>query len=143
SHRAVRDLRELPASATVGTGSLRRRCQLLQLRSDLRVESVRGNIDTRLRKVRDGEFDAIVLALAGLKRTGLFDAGLMYPITAAQVLPAAGQGALALQCRGDDAATRSYLSALNDPDTAECVATEREVVRALNGDCTSPIAALA
>src|SRR4051794_5765108 len=143
SQRALRDLGELPPGATVGTGSLRRRCQLLQLRDDLRIQSVRGNIDTRLRKARDGEFDAIVLALAGLKRTGLFDANLMHTIPAAQVLPAAGQGALALQCRGNDGRTRSYLSALHDPDTAECVAAEREVVRAPNGDCTSPIAALA
>jgi hydroxymethylbilane synthase len=143
SHRGAREVRELPDAATVGTGSLRRRCQLLNLRGDLQIEGIRGNIDTRLRKEREGDFDAIVLAMAGLKRTGLFDSACMTPIPAEQMLPAPGQGALALQCRGDDATTRERLAALNDPDTLDCVAAEREVVRALNGDCTSPIAALA
>jgi hydroxymethylbilane synthase len=143
SHRGARDVRELPDRAKVGTGSLRRRCQVLNLRNDLQVESIRGNIDTRLRKEREGEFDAIVLALAGLKRTGLFDSACMTPIAAAQMLPAPGQGALALQCRRNDALTIERLAALNDSDTFDCVAAEREVVRALNGDCTSPIAALA
>jgi len=142
-HKGVRDIRELPAGARIGTSSLRRRCQLLHLRSDLRIEPIRGNIDTRLKKQRDGEFDAIVLALAGLKRTGLFDAAVMVPIGPDQMLPAAGQGALALQCRKADAPTRKLLARLNDADTFDCVAVEREVVRALNGSCTSPIAALA
>jgi hydroxymethylbilane synthase len=143
SSRGARNVRELPDGATIGTGSLRRRCQLLNLRSDLHVESIRGNIDTRLRKERDGEFDAIVLAMAGLKRTGLFDSACMTPIAAEQMLPAPGQGALALQCRRDDASTRERLAALNDPDTFDCATAEREIVRALKGDCTSPIAALA
>jgi hydroxymethylbilane synthase len=133
----------LPNGARVGTGSLRRRCQLLALRPDLRVESIRGNIDTRLRKVTEGEFDAVILAYAGLKRAGLFDSARAFPIDPDQMLPAAGQGALALQCRRDDSRTVSLLSEMNHPPTAACVAAEREVVRLLEGDCTSPIAALA
>jgi hydroxymethylbilane synthase len=143
SQKAVRNLRDLPVGAKIGTSSLRRRCQMLHERNDLRIESVRGNIDTRLKKARDGDFDAIVLAMAGLKRTGLFDASFMFPIPVDQMLSAAGQGALALQCRKDNARTRALLEGLNDAETFECVAAEREVVRALNGDCTSPIAALA
>lgn len=133
----------LPPGARVGTGSLRRRCQLLALRSDLCVEMVRGNIDTRLRKMRDGEFDAIVLAAAGLNRVGLFNNALMTVIEPVDMLPAAGQGALALQCRRQDVATQAVLAVLNHVDTADCVAVERAVVAALDGDCHSPIAAFA
>ncbi|MDB5298325.1 MAG: hydroxymethylbilane synthase [Phycisphaerales bacterium] len=133
----------LPAGARVGTGSLRRRSQILARRPDLVVGPVRGNIDTRLRKLRDGEFDAVVLAAAGLKRAGLFDAARMAPIDPAVMLPAPGQGALALQCRRDDAGCRAALAALHDPATAACVELERDVVRGLDGDCHSPIAAYA
>lgn len=134
---------DLASGARVGTGSLRRRCQLLALRPDVRVEMVRGNIDTRLRKLRDGDFDAIVLAAAGLNRAGLFDQASMSVIEPVDMLPAAGQGALALQCRRRDAATRAVLAVLNHAETAECVAVERAVVAALEGDCHSPIAAFA
>lgn len=134
-------IEDLPRGAVVGTGSLRRRCQLLGMRPDLRVEGVRGNIDTRLQKLREGQFDAIVLAAAGLRRAGLFDDASMFPIDADALLPAPGQGALALQCRRDDGRTRGLLGALDDPVSATCVAAEREVVAALRGDCHSPIAA--
>jgi len=107
------------------------------------VEPLRGNIDTRLKKLRAGEFDAVILAMAGLLRAGLFDPSYMKPIPVHSMLPAAGQGALALQCRCDDANTRAVLAKLNDPTTAKCVAAERAVVLALDGDCHSPIAALA
>jgi len=137
------DLKSLPAGARVGTGSLRRRCQILALRPDLSIEPIRGNIDTRLRRLRNGDFDAIVLARAGLDRAGLLDPAIMHEIDAAQVLCASGQGALALQSRRDDDATRKVLSALNDPATESCVCAERELVRLLEGDCNSPIAALA
>ena len=137
------DLKSLPAGARVGTGSLRRRCQLLSLRPDLMIEPVRGNIDTRLRKLRDGDFDAVILARAGLCRAGLLDPSITREIDPAELLPAPGQGALALQCRRDDAATRERLSVLNDPTTESCVTAERELVRLLEGDCHSPIAALA
>jgi hydroxymethylbilane synthase len=141
--RKAKRIDDLPAGARVGTGSLRRACQVLQLRSDLVVEPVRGNIDTRLRKLNEGQFDAIILALAGLKRTELFDPALMQPLDIEQILPAAGQGALALQCRRDDARTTNQLTLLNDEVSATCVAAERRLVKALEGDCHSPIAVLA
>jgi hydroxymethylbilane synthase len=138
-----RALLELPQGARIGTGSLRRRAQLLKLRPDLHVELIRGNIDTRLRKCRSGEYNAVVLAFAGLKRAGLFDIATMSVIDPGQVLPAPGQGALSLQCRREDSRTRDYLAVLNDPASAACVSAEREIVRRLEGDCHSPIAALA
>ncbi|CAA9431357.1 MAG: Porphobilinogen deaminase [uncultured Phycisphaerae bacterium] len=139
----LRSIDALPAGARIGTGSLRRRSQILARRPDLVVEPIRGNIDTRLRKLREGQFDAVVLATAGLKRGGLMDDGWMTPIEPDVMLPAAGQGALALECRRDDAACRRVLASMHDPMTAVCVEAEREVVRGLGGDCHSPIAALA
>jgi len=139
----ARDLGQLPHAARVGTGSLRRRCQLLAARPDLVIEMVRGNIDTRLRKLREGQFAAIVLAAAGINRASLFDNAFMTLIDVQAMLPAPGQGALSLQCRRDDAATRDRLVSLNDTDAAECVDAERALVAALEGDCHSPIAALA
>jgi hydroxymethylbilane synthase len=133
----------LPIGAKIGTGSLRRRSQLLALRPDLQVEPIRGNVDTRLKKLRAGEYQAVVLALAGVKRAALFDASLMFPIEPGEMIPAPAQGALALQCRADDVDTRTFLAALDDAETHRCVTAERELVRLLNGDCTSPIAALA
>jgi len=133
----------LPPNAKVGTGSLRRRCQLLALRPDLRIENIRGNIDSRIRKLRDGNFDAIILALAGLNRANIFDPSFMHPIPLDHFLPDAGQGALAIQCRRDDAVTQRLLQPLDHPPTRQCVDLERAVVGGLNGDCFSPIAALA
>jgi len=141
SREGFRSLKDLAQGARVGTGSLRRRCQLLAIRPDLRVEGLRGNIDTRLRKLREGDYDAIVLAAAGVIRAGLFDTAAMSPLD--EMLSAPGQGALALQCRRDDPRTREILSALHDEVTDICVAAERQVVQGLNGDCHSPIAALA
>ena len=136
-------LQDLPSGARVGTGSLRRRCQILSLRPELAVQPIRGNIDTRLGKVGEGQLDAVILAMAGLRRAGLFDPTTHHPIDISEVLPAPGQGALALQCRKDDLYTQELLSALNDPQASLCVAAERELVRLLEGDCHSPIAALA
>lgn len=141
--KITRTIGELPKSARIGTGSLRRRCQLLAARPDLQIQPLRGNIDTRLRKLQAGEHDAVILALAGLKRAGLFDPSWMFPIDAAYLLPSAGQAALALQCRKADERTINLLSSLHHDRTALCVALEREVVRRLDGDCTSPIAVLA
>ena len=141
--RKVDSLETLPAGAKIGTGSLRRKCQIMQVRPDIFVVPLRGNVDTRLRKLENGECDAIVLAMAGLKRLGRFDAGFMHPIDPAILLPAAAQGALALQCRRDDAATAEVIAKLNDPATFAAVTAERAVVAALDGDCHSPIAALA
>jgi hydroxymethylbilane synthase len=133
----------LPRGAKVGTGSLRRRCQLLAIRPDLNVEPIRGNVDTRIRKQREGQCDAVILAMAGLKRSALFDQNDMTPIPLEQVLPAAAQGALAIQCRREDVRTMALLGVLSDPVSFLCVRIERSVVAALNGDCHSPIAALA
>jgi hydroxymethylbilane synthase len=141
--RKARGLAELPAGAVVGTGSLRRRCQILAQFPHLKVVGLRGNIDTRLRKCQGGEVDAAILACAGLKRAGLFDPSCMAVLEAEEMLPAAGQGALCLQCRLDDDRTVGLLGALNDPATSTCVETERELVALLRGDCHSPIAALA
>src|SRR5687768_17088247 len=143
SAKHARRIADLPPRAKVGTSSLRRRCQLLALRPDLDIQPIRGNIDTRLKKRRAGDFDAIVLALAGLRRSALYDEADMAPIELDEVLPAAGQAALAAQCRADDASTRSLLDFLNDPQTATCVNAERALVASLQGDCHSPIAALA
>jgi hydroxymethylbilane synthase len=142
SHK-VKSLIDLPHGATVGTGSLRRRCQILQVRPDLKIMPLRGNIDTRLKKLQNGEYDAIVLAMAGLKRIGRFDPSFIYPIDTSILLPAAGQGALALQCRRGDQRTVEFLSVLNDPATSLAVTAERAVIAELGGDCHSPLAALA
>jgi len=139
----ARSLAQLPRGARVGTSSLRRRCQLLAARPDLRIEPLRGNIDTRLRRLREGQWDAVVVAMAGLRRSGLFDAGWMVPLEPQEMLPAPGQGALAVQCRREDQATRRLLAPLNDRETAVCVQAERRLVELLQGDCRSPIAALA
>ena len=130
----------LRAGDRVGTSSLRRAMQLRALDLDLKIDPLRGNVDTRLRKLRGGEYDAIILAAAGLKRAGLYDASTMVD---AGMVPAAGQGALALQCRKDASATAATLRHLHDEPTARCVQAEREVVRLLHGDCHSPIGAFA
>ncbi len=135
----VRAIGDLPTGATVGTGSLRRQCQLLSLRPDLKIVPLRGNVDTRLRKQRDGEMDAVVLAAAGLIRAGLFDTDRMVAIPVEQMVPSAAQGALALQCRADDESTRGVLAAMNHPASHECIKIERHVIQLLNADCHSPI----
>lgn len=139
----ARRIAELPPGAKVGTGSLRRQAQLLALRPDLEVALLRGNVDTRIRKLKAGEYDAVILAMAGVCRSGLFDESLMTPIGVDELLPAAGQGALALQCRRGDTATEAILRPLDDAPTRLCVELERTVIARLNGDCHSPIAAYA
>jgi len=139
----ARRLEDLPPGARVGTGSLRRQAQLLALRPDFQVSMLRGNVDTRLGKLRAGQYDAIILALAGLRRSVLLDPSWMTPIPVEQMLPSAGQGALALQCRRTDTRTRHLLAALDHPPTALCVELERAVVARLEGDCHSPIGAYA
>ncbi|MGA2441421.1 MAG: hydroxymethylbilane synthase [Tepidisphaeraceae bacterium] len=131
---------ELPLNSVIGAGSLRRRCQLLAHRADLRIQSIRGNIDTRIKKLRAGDFAATILAYAGLIRAGLFDPSFMHRLSLEEMLPAPGQGALALQCRKDDANTRQVLAELDDPTSRAAVEAERSVVAALNCDCHSPIA---
>jgi hydroxymethylbilane synthase len=141
--RLAKSVGELPKGTSVGTGSLRRRCQLLHARPDLVIGQLRGNVDTRLRKVEEGNWGAIVLAAAGLKRLGRWDGSWMTPIDTAVLLPAAGQGALALQCRRDDERTIALAGVLNDIAAAEATTAERAVVAQLHGDCHSPIAAMA
>jgi hydroxymethylbilane synthase len=130
----------LPHGAKVGTSSLRRAVSLRVARPDLTIVPLRGNVDTRLRKVDAGECDAIVLARAGLVRLGLADRGtdVLEPDIS---LPAVGQGALGIEARADDAATRALLAVLHDAATAVCVQAERGVMRALGGDCHTPLAA--
>jgi hydroxymethylbilane synthase len=141
--RKAQAIDQLPQGAKVGTGSLRRRCQLLQCRPDLQIEMIRGNIDTRIRKMRDGTYDAVILAIAGVKRAKLLEPAEMNPIPLDILLPAAGQGALALQCRKADKQTLKLIAAVDDPVQRACVEAERELVRNLEGDCHSPIAAYA
>jgi hydroxymethylbilane synthase len=129
----------LPPAARIGAGSLRRKCQLLALRNDLRIEPLRGNIDTRVKKLRAGEFDATILAMAGLKRAGLLDPAIMYSLPLETILPAPGQGALALQCRKQDAKTRAILAEFDDANSHAEVAAEREIVAAMKCDCHSAI----
>ncbi len=133
---------ELDVGARVGTASLRRRCQLLYLRPDLQVSTLRGNVQTRLGKLDAGEFDAIVLACAGLRRLGL-EARLRAGFDPGEMLPAVGQGVLGIEVRADDEELRELLMPLHDEDTALCVACEREVNRQLGGGCQAPVACYA
>jgi hydroxymethylbilane synthase len=133
-------LAELPHGARVGTSSLRRIVQLLALRPDLRIEPLRGNLDTRLRKLDEGEHDAIVLAAAGLKRLGLA-ARIRSVFEPGQMLPAAGQGALAIEVRSDALALRERLARLTHRPTWLAVHAERAVSRTLGGSCSMPLAA--
>lgn len=146
----VATIHELSRGAVLGTASPRRAAQALRLRPDLKIELIRGNVQTRLRKVLEPidattggkHYDATFMAVAGLKRAGLAEhaKNILDP---AVLLPAAGQGALALQCRGDDHVTTLRVLPLNDSVTAQAVALERDVIDGLQGDCHSPIAALA
>lgn len=137
-----KSLSQLPIHARVGTCSLRRSAQLLARRPDLTILSLRGNVDTRLRKLRDGEYDAIVLAAAGLNRLGL-QAEITEIFSLEAMLPAPGQGALAIQCRAEDEATRKLLSALHHQPTADSVSAERAFLLGLGGGCSLPVAAFA
>jgi hydroxymethylbilane synthase len=135
-------LDELPAGAVTGTSSLRRAAQLQALRPDLDVRSIRGNVDTRIRKVRNGEYDAAVLAAAGLLRLGL-KAEVSQWLEADVMLPAPGQGALALQCRADDTETLGLLAAIDDAQARAETTAERAFLRKLGAGCAAPVAALA
>ena len=133
---------DLPQGAKVGTSSLRRRCQILAQRPDLEVIDLRGNVGTRLSKLDAGQYDAIILASAGLKRLGLQER-IRHPLTAEVSLPAVGQGALGLECRANDVQVLEYLAFLNDAETSVCVRAERAFNAYLEGGCQVPIAAFA
>ena len=136
---AVRALRDLPQRAVVGTASLRRQALLKHARPDLAIVPLRGNVETRLRKVEAGEVDATVLAVAGLKRLGLFAAATAV-LDVDEFLPAVAQGAIGIEIRADDAATRALVAAIDDADTATAVAAERAFLAVLDGSCRTPIA---
>ena len=133
-------LAELPAGAVVGTSSLRREAQLRALRPDLEIRSIRGNVDTRVRKVHEGEYDAAVLAAAGIRRLGLEGAvtDWLEPET---ILPAPGQGALAVQCRSEDERALALLAAIDDPGSRATTMAERAFLSALGGGCATPVGA--
>lgn len=131
-------LDELPKGAVVGTSSLRRQCQLKQLRPDLVIRSLRGNVGTRLNKLDVGDYDAIILASAGLIRLGLSHRIASF-IETEQSLPAAGQGAVGIECRTDDEEVNALLAPLSDPITTACVLAERAMNTRLQGGCQVPI----
>ena len=135
-------LAALPAGARVGTSSLRRECQLRARFPGVRIEPLRGNVPTRLRKLDEGQYDAVILAAAGLKRLGL-EARITRVLPPAESLPAPGQGALGIECldRRDD--LKDLLAALDHPPTRECVSAERAFSRALSGNCNVPLGAYA
>ena len=133
-------LADLPKGAIVGTTSLRRQALLRALRPDLVLEDLRGNVDTRIRRLREGRFDAILLAMAGLTRLGRADE-VTEALDPRSFLPAPGQGAIALECRGADAAVRAAVAPLDHPETARAVAAERAFLSALGGGCNVPLGA--
>lgn len=130
----------LPAGASIGTGSLRRRAQLLHVRPDLEMRDIRGNVDTRLRKLGEGQYDAIILAEAGLRRLG-FEDRIKQVLPLETVLPAVGQGALGLEARSDDGAVHEALTQLDHANSHASVLAERAMLAALRGGCLAPIAA--
>ena len=128
--------------AVVGTGSMRRKAQLLNQRPDLQVKDIRGNVDTRLQKLDDGQYDAIILAESGLKRLGLVER-INHVIDRAVMIPAVGQGALGLECRTQDSEVREILAHLNDSESFISVTAERAMLRALRAGCLAPVGAFA
>ena len=135
---SYRTFAELPQGAVVGTSSLRRQCQLKALRPDLDIRSLRGNVGTRLSKLDNGDYDAIILASAGLIRLGLADRIASF-IDVEQSLPAAGQGAVGIECRTDDVQVHALLAPLADAETTYCVRAERAMNNHLQGGCQVPI----
>jgi hydroxymethylbilane synthase len=132
----------LPRGARVGTGSLRRQAQLRHFRPDLQTADIRGNVDTRLRKLDEGQFDVIVLAEAGLRRLGLSNR-IAHVLPFDLMLPAVGQGALAIECRADDAVTRNAVAPLANSESHVAVLAERALLAHLRGGCMAPVGALA
>lgn len=131
---------ELPHGARVGTSSLRRQCQLAALRPDLAISSLRGNVNTRLAKLAQGEFDAIILAAAGLQRLNM-EHHIQHYFTVEEMLPSAGQGALGIECKKNDLATLALIKPLSDNNTTIAVTNERIINRILGGNCQVPIGA--
>jgi hydroxymethylbilane synthase len=136
----VPDFGSLPYEAKVGTSSMRRSCQLLSMRPDLKIQVIRGNLDTRLRKLDEGQFDAVILAAAGVKRLGWTDR--ITEILSHEIsLPAIGQGAIGIECRIDDGFIHGLIAPLNHHETSICVCAERAFLKRLEGGCQIPVAA--
>jgi hydroxymethylbilane synthase len=140
--RKIEHFNELPQNAHIGTSSLRRQSQLKALRPDLRITPLRGNVDTRLRKLDEGQYDAIILAAAGLKRLG-FDKRITHLIDVEHSVPAVGQGVVGIECRADDARSIAAVAVLNDATSRICCECERAFALRLQGSCQSPIAGFA
>ncbi len=138
--KGVQGFRELPAGATIGTSSLRRSCQLLGARADLKIAPLRGNLDTRLGKLDEGRFDAIILASAGVKRLG-YEGRITELLETSLSLPAIAQGAVGIECREDDEFINGLIAPLNHAETVTCVRAERAFLKRLEGGCQVPIAA--
>ena len=136
--RKAKSIGELPRGATVGTASLRRQAMVKRKRPDLEIVPLRGNVETRLRKLDEGVADATLLALAGLKRLGLADAATMV-LDVDEFLPAVGQGAIGIETRADDSKTRELLAKINHADTFSALAAERAFLAVLDGSCRTPI----
>ncbi|MEE8330061.1 MAG: hydroxymethylbilane synthase [Thermodesulfovibrionia bacterium] len=138
----VHSFNDLPQGTKIGTSSLRRSCQLLNIRPDLKIAQLRGNLDTRIRKLDEGQFDAIIVAAAGVKRLGMADR--ITEILETDVsLPAIGQGAVGIECRKEDRLISNLLEPLNHPATSVCVRAERAFLKKLEGGCQVPIAGYA
>ena len=137
-----RQLQDLPENARIGSSSLRRQAQLKMLRPDLRIEPLRGNVNTRLAKLENGDYDAIILAAAGLERLGL-EHHISHQFSPDEMLPAAAQGVLGIECLEDNADLRAVLAKLSDPVTIQTTAAERAIARVLQASCQSPVAAYA
>ncbi len=138
----INGLDDLPHGATIGTSSLRRQAQLLHRRPDFNIAMLRGNLDTRLRKLQDGDFEAVIVAAAGVRRLG-FESQITAYLPVEQSLPAMGQGALGIECREDDMIVREHIGRLHHPDSAHAVRAERALVDRLEGGCQVPIGAYA
>ncbi len=138
----AKTLKDLPKGALIGTSSLRRQAQILHFRPDLRVTPIRGNVDTRIKKLEAGDADATVLAAAGLMRLGL-EARIASLIETDIMLPGAAQGAIGIEIREDAGGMRELLAAIDDAEASLCVKTERALVKVLDGSCETPLAALA
>jgi hydroxymethylbilane synthase len=136
--RVAASLSDLPSGATVGTGSLRRQAQLRHMRGDLKIEGIRGNVDTRLRKLRDGEFDAIILAAAGLKRLDLTD-HIVEEFAPPRMLPAPGQGALGIECHRQASEILEFVGQLQHHESRAATDAERSLLALLHAGCSAPV----
>ena len=140
--RSARTLRDLPSGAVLGTASLRRQALVKHLRPDVKIVPLRGNVETRLRKLEAGDFDATILAVAGLKRLGLLESATSF-LDPEEFVPAVGQGAIGIETRESDDKTRALVAKINDADTAIALAAERAFLAVLDGSCRTPIGAYA